>query len=268
MREPLSGTVPTVSSPPGPCTWDAVWEGASPRDVFIFVVGLTGAGKSTFIRGVTPPDYHTFVLPSDGLESKTKEFTPVIISDYTCLSAGSVEKLKGGRLIIVDTPGYDDTHILPQDSQIELGKCLKAMRNKNTNLGGVIYLCDTTQNRMKPEKFADHLKPYSGLLPTPHGSIVLGLTGFTGADDHLTRKRHLENEHWKDYIRAEGSHCVMTFSKVPGREHWKAVDHIIKSFIITNRGEAYEEKIFSLMHPKKDSGWSRFKWFKRLFIFR
>ncbi|KAF5326825.1 hypothetical protein D9619_004182 [Psilocybe cf. subviscida] len=269
--EPLSGTqvrVPSVSSSSGPCTWDAVAKGASRQDVVIFVVGLTGAGKSTFIRGVAPLDCHPAIVPSDGLESETKDYVPVIISDYTRLSAGSVKKLKGGRLIVVDTPGYDDTFVLPRDSQIGLGKCLKAMRGQKMDLGGIIYLYDTTQNRMKPERFADHIKPYEDLLPTQHGSIVLGLTGFTATDDQFRRRRHLEIEHWKPYARAVGFPCVMTFPKVPDEEHWKAFDHIIKSFEVTDRGKAYDKKISSLLHPKKMASSSgKPKLFTRLFNF-
>ncbi|KAF5327543.1 hypothetical protein D9619_004170 [Psilocybe cf. subviscida] len=254
-----------ASSLPRSCTWEEVWKKASPRDVVIFVVGLTGAGKSTFVEGVAPPNT---IVPYHGLESDTKSFIPVIISDYKDLSSTNSRKMAGARLIIVDTPGFDDTFMLKQDSQIELGKCLQNIRKHGMALGGIIYLYDISQNRLPSKKFEDHLDPYEGLLPTPYSSIVLGLTGFTGEKDQITRKKHLECEHWKTYMVAEGSHCVMTFPKAPGKEHWKAFDHVIKSFVDTDRRKAYEKKIFSLLHPKQVTRLSgRPNWFKRLFKF-
>ena len=118
---------------------------------------------------------------------------------------------------------------------------------------------------MPLKKFVDHMEPYKDLLPTPYRSIVLGLTGSTEMQDQIPRKKHLENEHWKEYI-AQGSH-MMTFPRQPSASHWKALDLIIKYFEDTDRGEAAEDRIYSLLNPKKEIR-GRFKWFKRLFIFR
>lgn len=84
--------------------------------------------------------------------------------------------------------------------------------------------------------------------------------------DQIPRKKHLENEHWKEYI-AQGSH-IMAFPGQPSASHWKAFDLIIKHFDKDmDRREAAEARICSLLNPKKEIR-GRFKWFKRLFIFR
>lgn len=99
--------------------------GSPSEPIYILVMGVTGAGKSRFISLALGHD----VGIGHGSKSCTEVVTP------------SPPFMVGGKLVIlVDTPGLDDTHKPHTDIVKIIGKYLFSMKRKGEPLVGVIYL--------------------------------------------------------------------------------------------------------------------------------
>ncbi|KAG6379498.1 hypothetical protein JVT61DRAFT_9989 [Boletus reticuloceps] len=93
-------------------------------------MGATGTGKSAFIRLLTDDDY---IHIGHNPESKTSDIQ----------TAFYVDQMTGSRVMLVDTPGFDDsregevtdTHILEKTVQF-----LQPEGNKERMLNGIIYM--------------------------------------------------------------------------------------------------------------------------------
>ncbi|KAH6712677.1 P-loop containing nucleoside triphosphate hydrolase protein [Leptodontidium sp. MPI-SDFR-AT-0119] len=112
---------------------DSDAEGEQEDSIVIAVMGVTGAGKSTFIKTVSG---RNDVVVGDSLCSETSE-----VRAYEFLHNGK-------QYILVDTPGFDDT--TRSDSQIteKILTWLKTSMIEGTRLNGVIYLHRISDTRM------------------------------------------------------------------------------------------------------------------------
>lgn len=70
------------------------------NDVIIPIMGPTGVGKSTFINYIAGREVAEV---GHDLCSRTIQLCPIIID------SSQSAPLNGGRLVLVDTPGFDDT---------------------------------------------------------------------------------------------------------------------------------------------------------------
>ncbi|THU96287.1 hypothetical protein K435DRAFT_858687 [Dendrothele bispora CBS 962.96] len=125
---------------------DSILEGGRDTDIVIPVMGATGAGKSTFINyllGDEQREHHVEV--GHHLSSCTTNVTPVIVSSTTRNPRNP--NSEPSRVIILDTPGFDDT--LESDVQIlkRIADWLAISYRKKMVLKGVIYLHDISQDR-------------------------------------------------------------------------------------------------------------------------
>ncbi|KAH6905897.1 P-loop containing nucleoside triphosphate hydrolase protein [Coprinopsis sp. MPI-PUGE-AT-0042] len=117
---------------------DAVMEDALATDLVIPLMGPTGVGKSTFIN-----KYFNEKRAEVGntLTSCTQN-----LAWYTCdLQDGA---FKGRRLVLVDTPGFDDTNENDAEILRRIAVWLAASYDKDMSLAGVLYLHDISQKRM------------------------------------------------------------------------------------------------------------------------
>ncbi|KAH9214365.1 P-loop containing nucleoside triphosphate hydrolase protein [Leptodontidium sp. 2 PMI_412] len=112
---------------------DSDTEGEQEDSIVIAVMGVTGAGKSTFTITVSG---RNDVVVGDSLCSETSE-----VRAYEFLHNGK-------QYILVDTPGFDDT--TRSDSQIteKILTWLKTSMIEGTRLNGVIYLHRISDTRM------------------------------------------------------------------------------------------------------------------------
>ncbi|KAH7351274.1 P-loop containing nucleoside triphosphate hydrolase protein [Rhexocercosporidium sp. MPI-PUGE-AT-0058] len=112
---------------------DSDSEGEQEDSIVIAVMGVTGAGKSTFIKTVSG---RNDVVVGDSLCSETSE-----VRAYEFLHNNK-------QYILVDTPGFDDTK--RSDSQIteQILTWLKTSMLEGTKLNGVIYLHRISDTRM------------------------------------------------------------------------------------------------------------------------
>ncbi|KAF2652457.1 hypothetical protein K491DRAFT_663659 [Lophiostoma macrostomum CBS 122681] len=108
--------------------------GRSWPDIAVLVMGLTGAGKSTFISQLTRAN----VEISHSLQSCTTE-----------VNAYQYNRANGQRVFLLDTPGFNDSR--HEDGYLleKIGGYLCAMyQNHYVSLGGLIYVHRITDTRM------------------------------------------------------------------------------------------------------------------------
>ncbi|KAM0232476.1 hypothetical protein ACHAP5_010729 [Fusarium lateritium] len=105
----------------------------SPHDLVIAVMGVTGAGKSTFINQVTGQQ----VGIGHGLKSHTAG-----VSIYT-------HRINADQCVyLVDTPGFDDTSKNDTEILKEVAFFFSQIYKNRVQLGGIIYLHRITDNRV------------------------------------------------------------------------------------------------------------------------
>ncbi|KAF9484398.1 hypothetical protein BDN70DRAFT_849974 [Pholiota conissans] len=120
---------------------DVVMPDPQPTDIVVPIMGATGAGKSMFINKLlgegTVPVGHRLV-------SCTEQLKPIIVKP------GDHPSLRGlsGRLVIVDTPGFDDTYVEDAEILRRISVWLAASYSDSMKLGGVIFLHEISQVRM------------------------------------------------------------------------------------------------------------------------
>ncbi|KAI6756095.1 hypothetical protein HG530_011831 [Fusarium avenaceum] len=103
-----------------------------PHNTIVLVMGLTGAGKSTFIERLTG-------LPAGighDLKSETSRMTayPYEYGDR--------------RVYLVDAPGFDDSRCMDSEILTEIAFYLSQIHKSNFRLGGILYLHRITDNRV------------------------------------------------------------------------------------------------------------------------
>ncbi|KAI9693201.1 MAG: hypothetical protein M1822_005197 [Bathelium mastoideum] len=109
-------------------------EDFKPDDIFIAVMGVTGAGKSSFISLCTEEE----VEIGHNLQACTQEVAP-----FLCKYRPDI------NVYLIDTPGFDDTNRTDAEVLKELAAWLTEMYRKDLKLNGIIYLHRITDVRMQ-----------------------------------------------------------------------------------------------------------------------
>ncbi|KAJ2932714.1 hypothetical protein H1R20_g4381, partial [Candolleomyces eurysporus] len=92
---------------PGNYSADTALTDARETDIVIPIMGTTGAGKSSFINSLLRQvgNRRRFEVGS-ALASCTNHLESVVIEGQT----NNWKRIRGHRIVIVDTPGFDDTY--------------------------------------------------------------------------------------------------------------------------------------------------------------
>ncbi|KAF8891115.1 P-loop containing nucleoside triphosphate hydrolase protein [Gymnopilus junonius] len=167
-------------------------------DIIIPVLGATGAGKSTFINILIGKDCMKVGSSLSSCTGKPKATRIKSFSDNPLL--------KGRSLVIVDTPGFDDTVKSDIQTLQSIADYLKKTSLKKGVIGGVIYLHDVTSDRMPPvsEHHLEMLQDICG--PHAFKNIVLGTTKWNQIAGNVgsVHEKQLEAVHWEPF-RRQGS---------------------------------------------------------------
>ncbi|KAF4415300.1 GTP binding domain [Fusarium acutatum] len=150
-----------------------------PRDMFFLVMGLTGAGKSTFVSNCTG---HA-VNVGHGLYSCTNSMG---VFQYT---------RHGQRIFLVDTPGFNDTTRSDIDTLEILATYLGASYANGVRICGVIMLYPITNNRMAGSNLRSLtiLKAISGFAS--YNSLAIVTTMWPESPDPIMKNILEEREH-------------------------------------------------------------------------
>lgn len=164
------------------------------NDVIIPIMGPTGVGKSTFINYIAGREVAEV---GHDLCSRTIQLCPIIID------SSQSAPLNGGRLVLVDTPGFDDTCVDDTAILHSISLWLENMyHKKETKLAGIIYLHDISQARMQGslKRNLDVFRKLCGDGALRH--VVLCTTKWSQVEEEVGERRteHLKGVFWKEMI--------------------------------------------------------------------
>ncbi|KAF2107742.1 P-loop containing nucleoside triphosphate hydrolase protein [Lophiotrema nucula] len=165
----------------------------SNNDVVVGVVGVTGSGKSSFIKRVTQC---ADILVGEGLESMTQDIAQYKIQH------------KGVLYTLVDTPGFDDSVREDEDVFHELAEWMEKSYRAGQRLNGLIYLHPIISSRERGSEIRN-LRMFKKVCGGNNFSnVILGLT-FCDQEERAViarrQKQLVETPEWWGDMIAKGS---------------------------------------------------------------
>ncbi|KAF4588334.1 hypothetical protein EYR38_010302 [Pleurotus pulmonarius] len=174
--------------PPPVATEKVKTKSVSSQDIVIAVMGPTGAGKSTFISYACRKASKDLI--GHNLESCTSKVQPIRITTGT------------HNVILVDTPGFDDTNMSDTRVLGMIADWLLETYNNQVKLAGIIYMHRISDNRMAGTPLKN-LKMFAQLCGTGAAERVILVTTMWGRvkqDVGAKREDELKSKFWKDMI--------------------------------------------------------------------
>ncbi|KAH6880587.1 P-loop containing nucleoside triphosphate hydrolase protein [Coprinopsis sp. MPI-PUGE-AT-0042] len=199
-------------------------------------MGPTGVGKSSFIKKYTGNE--TIVVGHE-LKSSTRDVTWYQASVPSTLLAQEPE-LEPRRLILVDTPGFDDTFSDDSDILRRISAWLAQAYNEKSFISGIIYMNDISQKRMHGS-MRMNLKMFTKLCgDDSFKKVVLA----TSQWDNLPspeigeqREKELCGEFWRPMLD-EGAR-IMRFEEPKDPE--AIIRHLIEALLANEKRKLKEE---------------------------
>ncbi|PPR03432.1 hypothetical protein CVT24_012701 [Panaeolus cyanescens] len=162
------------------------------NDIIIAIMGPTGSGKSNFIDVLTE---HKERRAGATLTSCTTEIQAIRIH--------SSNKALGDRLVLVDTPGFDDTNKTDVEILKMIGKWLERTYNADIKLSGILYLHRITDNRMSGSPHRN-LRMFGQLCGDQASRNVILITTMWDnieIEVGLRREKELREKFWKMMLK-------------------------------------------------------------------
>ncbi|KAF7771743.1 hypothetical protein Agabi119p4_6054 [Agaricus bisporus var. burnettii] len=185
-------------------------------DYIVAIMGPTGAGKSSFIAAATGRDFGV----GHSLQSHTSQLTAI--------------RVKRGEnyVVLVDTPGFDDTHLSDYDILKMISDWLRETQDGSTKplkLCGILYLHRISDNRMGGTTLKN-LEMFQKLCGKDRfNQVILTTTMWpedpSDVEDAKGREVELYNVYWKLMID-KGS--VIEPFKGTQASAWSILDNLVK----------------------------------------
>ncbi|KAG6887440.1 hypothetical protein C0992_012254 [Termitomyces sp. T32_za158] len=170
---------------------DTFLKDPKPSDLVIAIMGATGAGKSTFINTLLGEQ----VAPvGHNLNSYTSHVQAYIYND---------PQFPNNRIVMVDTPGFDDTVLSDREILRRIGVWLAQSYDAHMKMAGVIYLYDISAKRWQGST-ARNFEVFEKLCGQAAArKVVLVTTMWEQVDKAVgeKRERELKAEYWKGMIK-------------------------------------------------------------------
>ncbi|KAJ3507734.1 hypothetical protein NMY22_g16838 [Coprinellus aureogranulatus] len=134
---------------------DPVLEGGRSSDIVVLVMGPTKAGKSSFLNRLVRPG--AFEVGGK-LASCTSVIGSLMLSATDLpnrVSRDLLRDLGSRRIVLVDTPGFDQTHMGDEEVLSRIVNWLTASYRKGMRVGGVLYLHDISRDYSPDSSFTD-----------------------------------------------------------------------------------------------------------------
>ncbi|KAJ5174513.1 uncharacterized protein N7482_000390 [Penicillium canariense] len=194
-------------------------------DVYIAVMGVTGAGKSTFISHLA----ESKVEVGDGTQR---------VEMYRCKFSGPV------NIWLVDTPGFDDTHRSDTDVLREIARWLtESLSANNVILNGMIYLHRITEARMRGSAM-NNLFMFKKLCgPNAFKNVILATTVWeqVSPEDGKRREEQLiqTSNFWGEMILG-GAQVKRHYNNADSA--WRLVD------VFASKGSTKQKSVLTIQH--------------------
>ncbi|KAJ7587373.1 kinase-like domain-containing protein [Mycena floridula] len=160
-------------------------------DTIVALMGPVGTGKSSFINYAMG---RTVAAVSHGMDSGTKK-----IQAFTCVHPDG----SGRRIVLVDTPGFDDSEKSDYEILVALSQWLVQTYKRQNILTGVLQLHRISDTRMRATSLRD-LKMVKELCGD---NALANIIHVTTCWDRVTeeigaqREQQLKSEFWNAYIQ-------------------------------------------------------------------
>ncbi|KAJ3513211.1 hypothetical protein NLJ89_g3075 [Agrocybe chaxingu] len=166
-------------------------------DIIIAVMGPTGAGKTTFISRAGGLDESELV--GHELKSCTQE-----VRDFVCH-----DEVEARRVVLVDTPGFDDTNLSDLDILRKIADWLRKTYENDIKLSGLIYLHRISDNRMggTPLRLLETFQKLCGTDVLRHVVLVTTMWDDVSEDVGNVRETELRRKYWKSMIDRGSRTC-------------------------------------------------------------
>lgn len=186
-------------------------------DLVIPIMGATGAGKSSFVNALSEK---VVAKVGHDLQSETSQLQHFVISHRDFPT--------NRRVIVVDTPGFDDTNEDDREILRRIAVWLARSYSARMKLAGVIYLHEITQTRMlgTARKNLDMFQKLCGDQATKNTVLVTTKWSNINKEVGMKREEQLKDEHWKQMF-AKGSR--MARLNPPEEDAFKIVMSIIRN---------------------------------------
>ncbi|KAL5357064.1 P-loop containing nucleoside triphosphate hydrolase protein [Aspergillus floccosus] len=164
------------------------------RICYIAVIGVTGAGKTTFISKATG---RTNLAIGHSLDSCTKE-----IEEFRC-------RVDGTEVVLLDTPGFDDTYDTDADILERIAEYMHASYQSGTLLSGLILLQPINTIRLTNSE-RTRTRLFKKILgENAYHRVVIGTTMWesladSGAGNRRRDERMVRDDAWGD-MRSRGA---------------------------------------------------------------
>ncbi|KAJ3544808.1 hypothetical protein NMY22_g2656 [Coprinellus aureogranulatus] len=224
---------------------DPALEDGRATDIVIPVMGPTKAGKSSFLNRLAGS--RTFEV-GGRLASCTSSIGSLVLS-ANMVPAHLLQDLGSRRIVLVDTPGFDDTHMGDEEVLNRIVNWLTSSYRKGMRVGGVLYLHDISRDGFPGSSFRN-LKMFRKLCGSRAMDRVLFITTkwdrLTGdIAQGMERVKELKSDFWNEMLELGATvHHVQPSgiqAKVTGghRHPWDIIHEIVRS---TKVRETREDK--------------------------
>ncbi|TEB31678.1 hypothetical protein FA13DRAFT_1732553 [Coprinellus micaceus] len=196
-------------------------------DVILPVFGPSGCGRSLFIDKLLPPDATRRPNVQGGLQSVTKSCELFVVESGPFRRNSDYRKLPG-RLVMIDTPGFHNSHASDEKVAQDIGSCLQSLYSqRKVWVAGAIVMVSIENDRIRParsDSLPDELNSQSAPRPvaivTSHWDFLADLT------EGRRKEAILRKSLW---VNAPEHALMFRFDKTSDSA-WKAVDGIVHEF--------------------------------------
>ncbi|KAF9497035.1 hypothetical protein BDN71DRAFT_1505268 [Pleurotus eryngii] len=163
------------------------------EDKIIVLMGVTGAGKSTFINTAT--GLQDGAVVGDGLDPCTQD-----VQAYRCAHPQTK-----GQIVFVDTPGFDETHDV--DILVKITTWLANLHKQLLSPSGFLYLHPLSANRVGHTPLKNMLQFAKICGPDAFSNIsIISSMGEALEESRRDELIHQVNEYWRSLKPLRGQY--------------------------------------------------------------
>ncbi|KAF5356830.1 hypothetical protein D9756_006607 [Leucocoprinus leucothites] len=196
-------------------------------DMIIAIMGPTGVGKSTFIQIITGP-YFSNEGVGHQLRSATSDVRAVRIT------------FKGGNipnLVLVDTPGFDDTYKTDYQILESIAVWLKSV-HRSLRIAGILYMHNITETRI-PSSVSKNFEMFQKLCGEKFYDKVILVTTMWPDENAFTykpeeqaeyekRNEELVNDYWDIMIKSGSKDIVNEIANTESNAQVRISDQVMR----------------------------------------